>query len=405
MSDFDAGPLRASEYEAAVALLAYSFGTDERARALLDGVPPEQVFTVRRGDTLAAVGRWETATACLFGLPVPLAIQGMISAHPAMRRRGLLVPFAERMLGILRDQGLVLAGWKTAIPRWWQGFGWGPCAAVHRWSGLPGELRPIHDPAAGEAELAPAVAELDRLHRTWSAGRFGALLRDGAEWAALLRPGPSDVRRDTALWRGPDGTAEGYVRYRHTHTGPVGENRYEHLALVVDELAALTPGAYLGLLGFLSNHTTAPAFRWDAPVDDPLSTVVREPRALQPRTVVGGRVLRVVDTSRLTLPAGPGSAAAEGLRLTVADDLGPWNRGPWQVERDGPVLRLVPVPERESAPAVRIAALAWGPLVARYLTVEQALLCGLLSVPDTAARERLTALLPPAPAPYCPDEW
>ncbi|MFI1866067.1 enhanced intracellular survival protein Eis [Streptomyces jumonjinensis] len=405
MSDLDAGPLRDHEFDEAVALLAYSFGTAAEAHAQLEGLPPEQIFAVRRAEGLAAIGRWESAEVSLHGLPTSIAVKGLVTTHPALRRRGMITPYAEPMMGLLREQGHVLAGWKTAIPRWWRAMGWGPCAAVSRYTGTPGLLRPTHDPALGGPELGPDPEDLLPVHRAFAARRFGPLLRDVDDWHALLRPEPADVRRDTVLWRGPQGTPEGYARYRHTRSGAVTANRYEGLELVVDELAALTPGAYLGLLGFLADHTTVPAFRWDAPADDPLPSVIREPRDLQPRTVVGGRILRVVDMSRLTLPAGGAAAgAADGLLLSVADELCAWNRGPWRAHRDGEVFRFVREPGSPES-AVQVAAHAWGPLIARYLPVDHALLCGLLFPPAPTDRDRLAALLPPTPAPYCPDEW
>ncbi|MFE7132604.1 enhanced intracellular survival protein Eis [Streptomyces sp. NPDC057638] len=398
----DAGPLRASERDEAVALLTHSFGTRDEARAHLHGLPPEQTFAVRGPDGLAAVVRWESAEIGLFGRPTPIAVRGLITTHPSVRHQSVLAPYGERVLGLLRDQGHVLAGWKTAVPRWWRGFGFGPCAAVHRFTGAPGQLSPVHELGTGEADPAPGPAELTALHREYAARRFGMLTRDEDHWEVLRCPASGDLRRDTVLWRATDGAPEGYVRYRHTRaTGRTGGPE-----LVVDELVALTPGAYLGLLGFLADHSTVTSFRWDAPPDTPLTSVVREPGELRPSVVGGERVLRVVDFATLALPATcPDPRAAEGLLLAVPDDVAPWNRGPWRVELDGGLFRFRPVRAARVDAIAQITVHAVAPLLARHLTLDQALLGGLITLPGPLARTRLGALLPPSPPPYCPDEW
>jgi predicted acetyltransferase len=146
------------------------------------------------------------------------------------------------------------------------------------------QIRPIHDALLGKVP--------------------GVLERPGPQWLSRLRRGSADLR--WAVWRAPDGTAQGYAGYRvssgYTEAGP--ENN-----LNITELMTTSTESYLGLLRFLLDHDLVgkvnALFR---PADEPLALMLDDPRRLTV-TAMEGMWLRLVDVG----------AALAGRQYRVSD--------------------------------------------------------------------------------------
>lgn len=387
------GPLREQDREAAAQLFAYSFSDAGDSARLTENTPSQNGYVAYRDGRLAIAARWDIAHVLVHGLPQPVVLNATVTAHPALRGSDVVGPHVGRLFGMIREQHVPLSGWRTQITGWWQRMGWSLGSVYTRYLSTPDQLRPIQQPSGGHVELTATPDDLAAVHTEAAGLRFGLLVRDSPFWTDLAR------RRQVALWRSYDGTPEGYVVYQHIYQQPDLDHRSGQRQLVVDELQATTSDAYLGLLGFLAGHNSVSRLRWDAPQDDPLLSVVREPRQIRTETVVD-KVLRVMDVSRLELPAF--GDEPDGLVFTVDDQI-PWNRGPWRVTADGPRVRFVHAPQADGE--VVLHAHAFGPLVSRYLSVDDALRCGLVTVADDKTAHRLRGLFPRTATPYSPDGW
>lgn len=389
-----AGPLDEREREAATALLAYGFPELPDLPQRVARWPLDRTFAVRHHGELAAVILWRVERVHTSAGDLPIALCGPGATRPDLRRRGLLAQTQPRFLRQLREAGSVLAGLETPITRWHRRNGWGLSAAVARYLCPPDALRPVVCPPQGAVQLGGSATELDGLYRAEGRRRFGLLVRDQARWQTLL----ADPARHRAVWRDPAGTAIGYVLYRHEvpREGAVAR-------LVVDELFARDADAYLGLLGYLAEHPNVAEIRWDAPQDDPLLSVAREPRTLEPRICVD-KMLRVLDFERAAALL-PAATADVQLAIQLHDPQLPDHEGSWITQVSDEALTVERVRSTRSGPTAQLAAPALAPLLSGYLTGEAALSSGLVTASDQPAADAVRALFPPRRSPYAVEPW
>jgi predicted acetyltransferase len=302
----------------------------------------------------------------------------------------------------MRDAGCILSGLETPIARWHHRNGWGVASAVTRYQAEPQHLRPIRNMLGGQPVNNPSRTDLEAVYRKAAAERFGFLARSDHAWTHRLEPTAGILRCDHVAWHEPDGGCSGYALYHHRPNGPDEGG----IALVVDELIAITPAARLGLLALISEHNNVRQVRWDAPQDFPLPSLVREPRAIEPCWCVD-KMLRVVDVSKLAVPTldTPG-ADPQGLLIRIEDPQAPWNTGPWLVESaSASTFRLTPCRAPTTSTPCVIPATVLGPLLSGYLPVASAIAGGLIDVPASTLIPRLRALFAAPHPPYCPDTW
>lgn len=405
MAEPSTGILNDSERSEAADLLRPFFPHLSSLDELLARVPAEQSFAVRQDGRLAAVILWRRETLLAYDRPVPIAIAGPGATAPEFQGRGLLAANMAAFLASLRDSGCAVSGLETPVVRWHRGNGWEICSAVARHHGDAARFRPASGPADGSLDARPPIEALQELYRRAAARRFGPLCRTGRQWAELLASQPGLGRRSHAAWREPDGTYGGYIitTRRPDCRGAI--------RLTVEELITVTPNAFLGLLRYLAEHDAEAWVQWDAPQDDPLVHVVRDPHAIT-TSICTDKLLRVIDLAALTMPAPDDDAAAraDGLTLMVDDPLAPWNAGTWRVARTMPttqaMVRAPQPPDGKLRGAwCSVPATVLGPLLSRFLSVEAAAEAGLIRASCERALRQLRAFVGTGPAPYCPGAW
>jgi len=389
------GPLDERERDEATALLAYAFPELADLPERMAVWPLERMFAVRDDRRLAAVVLWRVERVHAPAADLPIAMCGPGGTRPDLRGRGLLAQAQPHFLQLLREAGCVLAGLETPITRWHRRNGWGLSSAVVRYRYPPAALRPVISPASGAVQLAASVAALPGLYRAEGRRRFGLLVRDAARWRSLL----AAKGRAWAVWQGQDGTAGGYVLYRQQ----VGQGEDSPLRLVVDELFVRDADAYLGLLCYLAEHPNIAEVRWDAPQDDPLLSVAREPRALEPKLCVDKmlRVLNIEPAAALV----PDVAASVQLVVRLDDPQIPQHAGDWVMRPVDGVLKLERVRDRPSLPMLHLTAPVLAALLTGYLTGDAALMSGLAIASGTTAAAAACALFPLRRPPYAVEPW
>lgn len=342
----------ADELDAVVATVetswGYHAGPEERedARALADLGRTWVAF-----EGTAPVG---VAAALAFELTMPggaaVAVSGLteVGVLPTHRRRGLLSALMARHLDDCRARGevasVLIASEAAIYPR----FGYGP--AVTAQSATIDPRRAAFAPTApGQSGrmtlLGPedAAAVAPAVYDAYRRSQPGEVSRSPAYWDVLLR--------DRERWRdgaGPrfvaahegGGGFDGYAFYRVKAGWPLGLPAFE---MSVEEVVATTAEARAALWRYLLGVDLVVSLdAWSLPTDEPLRSMLADPRALGVTAVrdllwarlcdvgaalasraYGGPgaalVLDVTGEGRLRLDAGPSGAECRPAPAAVAD--------------------------------------------------------------------------------------
>lgn len=234
-----------------------------------------------------------------FGRLLETQLVTAVTVRTSHRRRGLLRRMMSEDLRLAREDGVAMAALTASEGTIYGRFGYG-VASFERTVKVDTTARfMVGHPPTGTVEvadpkvlldLAPAI--FDRVHR-WTPGSIGR-----QEWyrqlasGSLGRDGKEDAAIKVALHYGPGGTPDGFVSYKFLgwHTEP-------HTVEVVD-LVAGTHEAYLELWQFLGAIDLVERVTWDeAPLDDPLTWALADPRCIDSsdsRDMLWLRILDVV---------------------------------------------------------------------------------------------------------------
>lgn len=355
MTDLDLRPVDRADWPAFHRSLTETFGGDPRDddRDLFGKVfEPERSLAVLDGGAIVATAGAFTRDLTVPGGPRPVAAVSMVSVQPTHRRRGLLTAMMRRQLTDLHERQLepVAALWASEGGIYGR-FGYGVAARQASWRGDKRRLRLRPDVPLGSGRVVPARPEQARaaevrLHAEVAARTVGFLDRPGG-WPDVIAADPEHWRggataRRHALWTEQDGTVTGYVTYRLKEDWDRTENRSE---VRVGHLATTTPEAYAGLWTFLAGIDLHPVLvRDEAPLDDPLSHLLLDSRAIR-ATVYDALWIRLVDVGRAL--ARRTYRVPVDVVLDVRDELCPWNAGTWHLAGDPTGATC----ERTSAPA------------------------------------------------------
>jgi predicted acetyltransferase len=140
-------------------------------------------------------------------------------------------------------------------------------------------------------DLAPDI--FDRVHRQ-TPGSIGRQewYRQGAS-GSIGRDGKEDPAVKVALHYGPDGTIDGYVSYKF-----LGWDTTPYTVQVVDLVAATSEG-YLELWQFLGAIDLVERVTWEeAPLDDPLTWALSDPRCIDSSDSRDMLWLRILDVEK-----------------------------------------------------------------------------------------------------------
>jgi predicted acetyltransferase len=299
---------------------AVSFGFHESTRT------PEHVaksLATYRADRRVLTGAYQTQDVAPGSLPadVPVATFGTlrktlnigfgrmletqmvtaVTVRTSHRRRGLLRRMMSEDLALAKGDGLAMAALTASEGSIYGRFGYG-VASFERTVKVDTTARfRLNHQAVGSVDVAEpkvlldvAPEVFDRVHRL-TPGSIGR-----QEWyrqlasGSLARDGKEDPAVKVALHYGPDGAVDGYVSYKF-----LGWDTQPPTMHVVD-LVAATHGAYLELWQFLAAIDLVERITWEeAPLDDPLTWALADPRCIDSsdsRDMLWLRILDVVQS-------------------------------------------------------------------------------------------------------------
>jgi predicted acetyltransferase len=281
-----------------------------------------------------------------------------VTVRTSHRRRGLLRQMMGEDLQLAREDGIAMAALTASEGTIYGRFGYG-VASFERTVKVDTTARfSVRHQATGSVEvadpkmllqLAPEV--FDRVHRVTP----GSLGRQ--DWyrqlasGSLGRDGKEDPAIKVALHYGPGGDIDGYVSYKF-----LGWDTEPYTVEVVD-LVAAGNDAYLELWQFLGAIDLVERVSWDeAPLDDPLTWALADPRCIDSSDSRDMLWLRILDVPK-ALEARHYPADGE-LVLEVHDPLG-LTAGTFALRVHGGDAVVEPLPETAEADlALDVSALS-----------------------------------------------
>lgn len=246
---------------------------------------------------VATFGTFRKTLNIGFGRTLETQLVTAVTVRTSHRRRGLLRRMMSEDLAMAKQDGLAVAALTASEGSIYGRFGYG-VASFERTVTVDTTARfQLNHQAVGTVdvadprvllELAPDV--FDRVHRL-TPGSVGR-----QEWyrqfasGSLGRDGKEDRAVKVALHYGPDDAVDGYVSYKF-----LGWDTKPHTVRVVD-LVAATNEAYLELWQFLAAIDLVERVTWeDAPLDDPLTWALADPRCIDSSDSRDMLWLRIVD--------------------------------------------------------------------------------------------------------------
>ncbi|TNE36792.1 MAG: GNAT family N-acetyltransferase [Alphaproteobacteria bacterium] len=313
-------------------LLKLAFAGSDEPRDTRDiGLMPEQFFCAYDGDHLAS-----TAGAFDFDLMMNGRIAKadgvtIVCTDPAYRRQGLVRKTMTQILHAAHERGVPIAILWASMGAIYQRFGYGLATNWNAYAIAPkaitfrdkipldGCVRRIKNRDAA-LEIAGPLYDTSIKQSTLS------IRRDTARWNWLL-PKDEKKARNFAAWFDASGTPRGYLIYELE--GKIDDDGMYQILSVVDFIWS-DMNACRGLWQYLADHDLGRTVKMNfRPDDDPVTTLLLEPRGLK-RRVSDGIWLRVVDVDKALEARGYDMDGS--LTLTIEkDDLCPWNEGTWSL--------------------------------------------------------------------------
>lgn len=301
---------------------------------------PGRTLGVRDGGEL--VGTVNSYTSWLVvpgGQRVSHAAVTHVGVLPTHTRRGIATALLRRQLADIAERGEVLASLRATQGGIYERFGYGIAGSAARleidrrrarFRDTVPESGPVRLLAPADAWEVPA-----KIYATAGVAWVGAIDRPPHWWRLLQLKGD----RGHVAVHGERGAEDGFVRYHGAESA--GWARSTERTVVVDDLVATTPAAYLGLLRHLLavDIVDSVVIPMAAP-DAPLRHLLTDERAVTVTDIRDETWLRVVDVAaalrRRTYKAGP------PVVLSVTDPLVPANNTTFRIAGDGAVATDAP---------------------------------------------------------------
>src|SRR5271165_3576927 len=272
---------------------------------------PGQIATLlEAGRTVGAFADGQlvgTADAVTSGLTLP---GGAVVGHAAVTHIGVLPSFTRKGIATelihhqLRDiaaRGEVVATLRASEATIYERYGYGVASSSQtvEVQTARAALRPDIGTGGPVRLIDPAQAwdVLPRIYAENRSSRPGTIDRPDVWWQGLRLRTESVSGASYVAVHGEPGSESGFARYRpvDTETWFVSDQR----TIVVEDLFAPSPEAYLGLLRFLLGLDLIDrVIFWMLPVDDPLPWLLVDRRAARVTAVHDETWLRIIDVQQ-----------------------------------------------------------------------------------------------------------
>lgn len=235
-----------------------------------------------------------------------------VSSWPDTRRQGGVTRLLRHALRIMREEGQTLSMLHPFSVPFYRKYGY-ELTVTRKLYTIETKHFPPRADVPGTVAIVPKQSELlNDVYERYAAKYSSTLARTDDWWErkVLSKPGVA------ALYRNPDGVAEGYLLYEAADR-----------KMRIHEWVHTTEKARAALWSYISNHDSMiDQLVMTAPEDDDLPFYLPEPRVKQ--ELVPYFMSRIVDVERFV---GQYSFAAseqeDSLAIRVDDDQADWNNG------------------------------------------------------------------------------
>ncbi|MFD9702852.1 GNAT family N-acetyltransferase [Lentzea sp. NPDC059081] len=300
--------------------------TDEQWPVTLPSYEPDRALAAFDGDQM--VGTTQSYGSSLVvpgGARVPHAAVSRVGVRADYTRRGVLTALMREQLSSLPDPVATLRASESRI---YGRFGYGLAGRVRELE-IDTKLAVIAGGMTGRVRmLDPDTADklLPELHEAIGLRRPGQISRWPGWWARMRNRKPETENSVTVVHSGPDGD-DGFLTYKVT-----GEKDFKH-RLAVEDFEWANDDAWRDLWIYVTRLDLVDHVESDVALDDPVSWLFEDPRALVTKDVFDQIWLRLVDVPRMLSARTYG--AAESVVIEVHDRLLPANSGCYRVSADG----------------------------------------------------------------------
>ncbi|MFS0723595.1 enhanced intracellular survival protein Eis [Paenibacillus sp. 1P07SE] len=373
--------LQQGDYEESLQLAEFAFQrvlSPEDKAARLAAMSGEQIWGWLEEGRLAAQ---------LSVLPLQFWVGGQVwdmggiafvSTWPEYRRKGMIGRLLGASLAAMHEQGIA---WSALAPfsyAFYRKYGWEAGIDYIRYE-VPSERLPR--PAAAEGSRIRRVPRdspvLRQLYMRYARQFNGMLSRSEGWWATRVFGKKQGM---VSVYWSPSGEAEGYIFYQ-----------VREQVLSVHEMVSLTEEARRGIWRYLSQHDSMISrVLWHAPLDDPWTYLLEEPRVGQ--EIVPYFMVRIVDVERVFRDYAFVEQTDEEERafyIQVEDAQASWNTGTYRLSplRPGPD-RVQRLGDQEDRP-IAVALPAEASVLACDIQTLSALLIGYKSATHLHVAGRL----------------
>ncbi len=316
------------EYEAAIDVISTGFLERPDPRAVAESVA--DAWDSRRTwvafDGSRACGTFRSTPTLITvpgGAELPAAAVSAVTVLPSHRRRGILTAMAEKEHAALVERGECVGLLYASEYPIYGRFGYAPGTRTADWVITTRATRMRGEPA-GTVELAtPDVSTkeiLKSVFEAWRPRQAGEISRRDVGWDSRLglreEPWGERWKGWVLVHRDASGVPDGYARYKAV---PKWEGHRPEAVVEVQELQALTPDAYAGMIRFLLELDLVATVKLVGRREsEPVRWLLANARAAQPADAGDALWVRLFDVQR-ALEARTYERAAS-LVLEVVDD-------------------------------------------------------------------------------------
>jgi predicted acetyltransferase len=294
----------------------------------------DRSFAALDGDAIVGGATTNSFRLSVPGGVVPMAGVTGVGVAPTHRRRGVATALMRHQLDHIRERGEPLAGLYASEEGIYGRYGYGLATLESKIEIERERTEFVWSPVdPGRVRLVPRSEAFDAIGPVSSAvwpEQPGMIERARDMWEVFFHDFEED--RDGAseffyaVHDGP-GAPDAFAVYRFKHEWPEGMPAG---SVLVEDLLATTPDAYANMWRYLFDIDLAARIKaWRRPIDDPLLSLLREPRRLR-ATLRDGMWLRVVDVPGAL--SGRRYSGQARLVLEIEDLFCPWNDGRYELD-------------------------------------------------------------------------
>lgn len=316
------------EYQAAIDVISTGFLERPDLRAVAESVAETwesaRTWVAFDGDRACGTFRsWPARLTVPGGAELPAAAVSAVTVLPSHRRRGILTGMAAKEHAALVERGECVGLLYASEYPIYGRFGYAPGTRTADWIintratgmlGVATGIVELADPDEATKEILKGVYE------AWRPLQAGEISRRDVAWDSRLglrdEPWGERWKGWVLLHRDASGAVDGYARYKAT---PKWAGHGPQAEVAVQELHALTPDAYAGLVRFLLELDLVATVKLEGRrEDEPVRWLLTNARAAQQADAGDALWVRLFDVPR-ALEARAYERAGS-LVLEVVDD-------------------------------------------------------------------------------------